>query len=59
MVSVATTSRVVEDVFRVGDSELLLGVVSASPVGLVGSWTLVKMEGRVVVRAASLFNCEK
>lgn len=40
-------------------SELLLGVVSVSPVVLVGSCTLVKIEGRVVVRAASLFNCEK
>ena len=58
MVSVVTTSRV-EDVSRVVGSELPLGVVSASPVVLVGSCTLVKIEGRVVVRAASLFKCEK
>ena len=58
MVSVVTTSRV-EDVSRVVASGLLLGVVSVSPVVLVGSCTLVKIEGRVVVRAASLFNCEK
>ena len=39
--------------------ELLLGVASASPVVLVASCTLVKIEGCVAVRAASLFNCEK